>query len=85
MLLCRLAGTTVALTASAIIARMSESTPPTAPNPGKRVTSALSPLKTTASANDAMICERCGQAEMYRMHAVWRCPNCGFKTDCCGW
>ena len=34
---------------------------------------------------DAMICERCGKAEMYRMHAVWRCPDCGFKTDCCGW
>jgi rubrerythrin len=30
------------------------------------------------------ICERCG-AEMYRMHAVWRCPSCRFKTDCCGW
>jgi len=35
--------------------------------------------------DDAMICERCGKAEMYRMHAVWRCPACGFKTDCCGW
>jgi hypothetical protein len=34
---------------------------------------------------DAVICERCGKAEMYRMHAVWRCPACGFKTDCCGW
>jgi hypothetical protein len=34
---------------------------------------------------DAMLCERCGKAEMYRMHAVWRCPECGFKTDCCGW
>jgi len=22
---------------------------------------------------------------MYRMHAVWRCAACGFKTDCCGW
>jgi hypothetical protein len=33
---------------------------------------------------DAVICERCG-AEMFRMHAVWRCPNCRFKTDCCGW
>jgi ribosomal protein L37E len=33
---------------------------------------------------DKMICERCG-AEMYRMHAVWRCAGCGFKTDCCGW
>ena len=33
---------------------------------------------------DAVACERCGH-EMFRMHAVWRCPNCGFKTDCCGW
>ena len=24
-------------------------------------------------------------AEVYRMHAVWRCPQCGFKSDCCGW
>jgi rubrerythrin len=31
-----------------------------------------------------MVCERCGAA-MYRMHAVWRCPACRFKTDCCGW
>jgi ribosomal protein L37E len=31
-----------------------------------------------------VLCERCG-AEMYRMHAVWRCTQCGFKTDCCGW
>ena len=34
--------------------------------------------------DDSVLCERCG-AEMYRMHAVWRCPACGFKTDCCGW
>ncbi|MBL8144663.1 MAG: hypothetical protein JNM38_26360 [Acidobacteria bacterium] len=33
---------------------------------------------------DKMLCERCG-AEMFRMHAVWRCPECRFKTDCCGW
>ena len=33
---------------------------------------------------DAVICERCG-AEMFRMHAVWRCPVCRYKTDCCGW
>ena len=38
-----------------------------------------------APAGDApTVCERCG-AEMYRMHAVWRCPQCRFKTDCCGW
>jgi hypothetical protein len=30
------------------------------------------------------LCDRCG-AEVYRMHAVWRCPQCGFKSDCCGW
>jgi rubrerythrin len=34
--------------------------------------------------DDKMTCERCG-ADMYRMHAVWRCPACRFKTDCCGW
>jgi hypothetical protein len=42
-------------------------------------------VATRACNEDAMICERCGKAEMYRMHAVWRCPECGFKTDCCGW
>ena len=31
-----------------------------------------------------MACERCGHV-MYRMHAVWWCPTCRFKTDCCGW
>ena len=36
------------------------------------------------SVEDKTLCERCG-AEMYRMHAVWRCPTCRFKTDCCGW
>jgi hypothetical protein len=34
--------------------------------------------------DSAFLCERCGTA-MYRMHAVWRCPSCRFKTDCCGW
>jgi hypothetical protein len=48
----------------------------------------ITPLKIGAPApqqnDDKMLCDRCG-AEMYRMHAVWRCPACGFKTDCCGW
>jgi ribosomal protein L37AE/L43A len=58
---------------------MSEPTPPPAARP-------ITTLKATAAADaDKMICERCGKAEMYRMHAVWRCPECGFKTDCCGW
>ena len=34
--------------------------------------------------DDTELCERCN-AEMFRMHAVWRCPACGYKTDCCGW
>jgi ribosomal protein L37E len=38
----------------------------------------------TARVEDKVLCDRCGQ-EMYRLHAVWRCPACGFKTDCCGW
>jgi rubrerythrin len=50
----------------------------------KKVESALSKSPADTSRNeDAMTCERCG-ADMYRMHAVWRCPNCRFKTDCCG-
>jgi hypothetical protein len=48
----------------------------------------ITPLRTSPAppaATDApTLCDRCG-AEMYRMHAVWRCPSCGFKTDCCGW
>jgi ribosomal protein L37E len=48
----------------------------------------ITPLKTgvpaALNADDKMPCDRCG-VEMYRMHAVWRCPACGFKTDCCGW
>ena len=44
----------------------------------------ITPIKTAVPVEDKMLCERCS-AEMYRMHAVWRCPGCGFKTDCCGW
>jgi ribosomal protein L37E len=57
---------------------MSEPTPP-APS---RPTVSLQP--STPSAGDKVLCERCGE-EMYRMHAVWRCSVCGYKTDCCGW
>jgi len=53
---------------------------PTPPKPR-----AITPLKIVPPASDdKVLCERCG-AGMYRMHAVWRCPACGFKTDCCGW
>jgi len=58
------------------------SEPPVPPN---RSAKAISPLKTTLPVSDDRVgCERCG-AEMYRMHAVWRCSKCGYKTDCCGW
>jgi rubrerythrin len=59
-------------------------TPKSAPT--LRITPVTSALKAQpqGDATEATRCERCG-AEMYRMHAVWRCPNCRFKTDCCGW
>ena len=41
--------------------------------------------RATRPADERMVCERCGGANVYRMHAVWRCADCGFKTDCCGW
>jgi hypothetical protein len=63
--------------AHAIIAGM-----PDAPPPPLRPISAL---KVPPPAEDKVLCERCGAGEMYRMHAVWRCPACGYKTDCCGW
>jgi len=49
-----------------------------------RITPVKSSLPPAPGADAPTICDRCG-AEMYRMHAVWRCPSCGFKTDCCGW
>jgi hypothetical protein len=58
---------------------MSEPTPPPPARPITPLNAGLSSPKV-----DKMLCERCG-AEMYRMHAVWRCASCGFKTDCCGW
>ena len=60
----------------------------TRPPPGSAAEPNLTKLTAPNSAacrEDAVCCERCGNAEMYRMHAVWRCPECGFKTDCCGW
>jgi hypothetical protein len=42
------------------------------------------PHEAAHARDGKMLCDRCG-AEVYRMHAVWRCPVCGFKSDCCGW
>jgi hypothetical protein len=58
---------------------MSDQTPPRVP-----VRPITSLKVSTPVADDKVACERCG-AEMYRMHAVWRCSSCGYKTDCCGW
>jgi lipopolysaccharide biosynthesis regulator YciM len=50
-----------------------------------KITPIVSALRSQpGEAHESMRCERCGE-EMYRMHAVWRCPGCRFKTDCCGW
>ena len=58
---------------------------PQSPKPG-----GITPIRPMLSSppppeTDKMVCERCGGADVYRMHAVWRCADCGFKTDCCGW
>jgi hypothetical protein len=58
----------------------SPSVSPAHPTPQPLKSSAPKPACDT----DKMLCERC-RAEMFRMHAVWRCPACGYKTDCCGW
>jgi len=56
------------------------------PPPKVKITPIVSALRReiVATGDEKTLCERCG-AEMYRMHAVWRCPSCRFKTDCCGW
>jgi hypothetical protein len=56
------------------------------PEPEKSASAAPAPTvrRQPACGVEKVLCERCG-AEMFRMHAVWRCPACRFKTDCCGW
>jgi hypothetical protein len=64
---------------------------PAMPDEPRPAPSTVTPLKSqlnpspTCSTEARMVCERCGGANVYRMHAVWRCSDCGFKTDCCGW
>jgi hypothetical protein len=62
---------------------VSEASPP---KPKLIITPVVSALTSPRAglAEERTVCERCG-ADMYRMHAVWRCPQCRFKTDCCGW
>ena len=64
---------------------MDDPKPSNAPRP-------ITPLKTglisqpnhSTAPDEKIFCDRCG-GEVYRMHAVWRCSKCGFKSDCCGW
>jgi ribosomal protein L37AE/L43A len=61
----------------------------TEPKPVKPITplqTGLVHLKAAATHNndEKIFCDRCG-GEVYRMHAVWRCSKCGYKSDCCGW
>ena len=64
--------------------RMSE--PPSSKHPSQPTVPTIPTTRTTPRQRDdaTVICERCG-ADMFRMHAVWRCPKCRYKTDCCGW
>ena len=59
---------------------------PEVPQKKPIITQVVSAIRKPVSEplDESMTCERCG-ADMYRMHAVWRCPACRFKTDCCGW
>ena len=56
---------------------MSEPSQPVPPRP--------EPRPAPPSDCEPVVCERCGSGSVYRMHAVWRCADCGYKTDCCGW
>ena len=60
---------------------MSQPTNPDPPAPARPIT----PIQTALrKESEKVLCDRCG-GEVYRMHAVWRCSVCGFKSDCCGW
>ena len=63
-------------------------------NEDKPAVKPITPLQTgivrlkadaaNAGSDEKIFCDRCG-GEVYRMHAVWRCSKCGYKSDCCGW
>jgi len=58
---------------------------PTPPDPPRRPSRPVTPIQTACRKEyEKVLCDRCG-GEVYRMHAVWRCAACGFKSDCCGW
>jgi ribosomal protein L37AE/L43A len=63
---------------------MSDAKPPVKPITPLRTGLISQPNSSAASTGEKIFCDRCG-GEVYRMHAVWRCSKCGFKSDCCGW
>ena len=72
---------------SAIIRTDMPDSPAPAPPPKPRPRPIITDIRKASDPGpdpSKVVCERCG-VEMYRMHAVWRCASCGFKTDCCGW
>jgi len=53
--------------------------------PPTRPSRPITPIQAAARKDEEkVLCDRCG-GEVYRMHAVWRCATCGYKSDCCGW
>ena len=63
---------------------MSEEKPPVKPITPLQTGLVNVRLKADATNEEKIFCDRCG-GEVYRMHAVWRCSKCGYKSDCCGW
>ena len=63
---------------------MNEDKPPVKPITPLKTGLIAQPNSTAASKDEKVVCDRCG-GDVYRMHAVWRCSACGFKSDCCGW
>jgi len=63
---------------------MSDAKPPVKPITPLRTGLISQPNSGAAPTDEKIFCDRCG-GEVYRMHAVWRCSKCGFKSDCCGW
>ena len=63
---------------------MSDAKPPLKPITPLKTGLVFQPNSSATSNDEKIFCDRCG-GEVYRMHAVWRCSKCGFKSDCCGW
>lgn len=68
---------------------MNDDKPPVTPVTPRKIGEVRLKADTTVNPGNVgnpenISCDRCG-GEVYRMHAVWRCSKCGYKSDCCGW